>query len=165
MKARRLFYERSVPMLSLWLASIATAILVTAPPAFAGLGEDVSSVQADQLHMQGTLRTTRAEAYTVHEIHAATGTVIREFVSSSGKVFAVAWQGPWLPDMHQLLASYFDQYQKGAQTQIAARPGRRPLMIEQPGLIVESGGHPRAFAGRAYVPDMLPQGVSAEVIR
>lgn len=166
MNARRLFHSRGNPQnVALWAAIVTTAIFISALPAFAGLGEDVSSVQADQLHMQGTLRTTQSAAYTVHEIQAATGTVVREFVSSSGKVFGVAWQGPWLPDMRQLLASYFDQYQKGAQAQVAARPGRRPLMIEQPGLVVESGGHMRAFAGRAYVPDMLPQGVSAEVIR
>jgi hypothetical protein len=43
--------------------------------------------------------------------------------------------------------------------------GRRPLVIEQPGLVVQIGGHPRAFAGRAYVPEMLPTGVRTEDVQ
>jgi Protein of unknown function (DUF2844) len=145
--------------------AIMMMIMMTDPPAFAGLGQDVSSVPADQVQLKGTLRSTQTPAYTVHEIRAATGTVVREFVSPSGKVFGVAWQGPWPPNMRQILATYFEQYQQAAQAQMNSRPGRRPLMLEQPGLVVQSGGHMRSFAGRAYVPDMLPPEVSAEVIR
>ena len=147
------------------LLAITMMMMMTAPPAFAGLGQDVSSVPADQVQMKGTLRSTQTQAYTVHEIRAATGTVVREFVSPSGKVFAVAWQGPWPPNMRQILATYFEQYQRAAQAQMNSRPGRRPLLLEQPGLVVQSGGHMRSFAGRAYVPDMLPSEVSAEAIR
>jgi hypothetical protein len=147
-------------------SAVLAAVLMMALPAFAGLGEDVNSVQADQAHMQGTLRTTQAQAYTVQEIQAPTGVVVREYVSpTTGKVFAVAWQGPWPPDMRQLMSNYFAQYQQAAQTQAAARAGRHPLVIQQPGLVVQAGGHMRSFAGRAYVPEMLPQGVSAEAIR
>jgi hypothetical protein len=146
-----------------WVAILSAAVLMIDSPALAGLGEDVSSVQADQAQMLGSLRSTQTQAYAVHEIHGATGTTVREYVSG-GKVFAVAWQGPWPPDMRQILASYFDQY-RAAQTQVSSRAGRRPLMIEQPGLVVQSGGHMRSFAGRAYVPEMLPPGVSAEAIQ
>jgi Protein of unknown function (DUF2844) len=147
------------------LLAMTMMIMMTAAPAFAGLGQDVSSVPADQVQMKGTLRSTQTQAYTVHEIRAATGTVVREFVSPSGKVFGVAWQGPWPPNMRQILATYFEQYQRAAQAQVNSRPGRRPLLLEQPGLVVQSGGHMRSFAGRAYVPDMLPSEVSAEAIR
>ena len=146
-------------------ALLAGMVLMITLPAFAGLGEDVSSVQADQAHVQGTLRTTQTSSYTIHEIKAPTGTVVREYVSTSGKVFAVAWQGPWPPDMRQILASYFGQYQQAAQAQTNSRTGRKPLVIEQPGLVLQSGGHMRSFAGRAYIPEMLPQGISAEAIR
>jgi hypothetical protein len=140
-------------------------ILVAALPVWGALGGDVSSVQTDQLHMQGTRQMTAKQSYTVYELRAATGTVVREYASPTGTVFAVAWQGPWLPDMRQLLGSYFEQYAQAAKTQSGARMGRRPLMIEQPGLVVESGGHPRAFVGKAYVPEMLPQGVRAEELQ
>jgi hypothetical protein len=149
-----------------WTAILLATMPIIALPAFAGLGEDVSSVQADQAHVQGSLRTTQTEAYTVHEIQAPTGTVVREYVSpTSGKVFAVAWQGPWPPDMRQILANYFAQFQQAAQAQVNSHAGRRPLVIEQSGFVMRSGGHMRSFAGHAYIPAMLPQGVSAEAIR
>jgi hypothetical protein len=137
----------------------AIILILTALPAFAALGEDAGSVQADQARMQASLRTTQAQA--------PTGIIIREYISpATGKVFAVAWQGPWPPNMQQILASYFDQFQQAAQAQAGtARAIRRPLMISLPGLVVQSGGHMRSFSGRAYVPDMLPQGVTAEAIR
>jgi len=143
-------------------AGTALVLLVAALPVWASLGGDASSVQTDQVHMQGTRQTTTTQSYTVSEIRAATGTVVREYASSTGTVFDIAWHGPWPPDMHQLLGSYFEQYVQAAKAQSAARMGRRPLMIEQPGLVVQSGGHPRAFSGKAYVPEMLPQGVRAE---
>lgn len=155
-------YRAFLPAATVVLAMV---FLATASPAFAALGGDISSVRADQAHMQGSLRTTQAEAYTVHEIQAVTGTVVREYVSPSGKVFAVAWQGPWRPDMRQLLATYFEPYQQALQAQSNSRAGRRPLLIQQPGLVVQSSGHMRSFAGRAYIPQMLPQGVSIEDIR
>ena len=166
MNERRIFQCHSGPAkLGLRAAILSAVMLMIALPAFAGLGEDVSSVQADQAHMQGSLRTTQTQAYTLHEIQAPTGIVVREYVSTSGKVFAVAWQGPRPPDMRQILANYFGQYQQAAQVQVNSRAGRRPLAIQQPGLVVQSGGHMRSFTGRAYIPEMLPQGVSAEAIR
>jgi hypothetical protein len=156
-------------MIAVSAAMVAAVILATAFPAWAALGGDVASVQSDQMHMQGSIRTTASASYMVHEIQGSGGTVVREYVSSTGatagKVFAVAWQGPWPPDMRQLLGNYFDPYVQAAKAQNAARVGHRPLMIEQPGFVVEMRGHPRSFFGRAYLPDQLPSGVSAEAIR
>ena len=141
------------------------AVLMAVPGhLFAALGGDAVSVQADQAHLQASLRSIPAEAYTVHELHAPTGVVVREYVSS-GKVFGVAWEGPWPPDMHQLLGGYFDQYVQAMQSAGGGRTGRRPIQIELPGLVVHLAGHPRSFTGQAYVPGMLPPGVAAGKIR
>lgn len=148
-----------------WAVVSAAALLIFARPAFAGLGENASSVLADQAHLQGTLRTKLAQSYWVQEIQSASGITVREYVSASGKVFAVAWQGPWFPDLQQLLASYFTQFQQAAQAQANSQRGRRPLFIQLPGLVVQSGGHVRAFSGRAYLPDQLPHGVTAADIQ
>jgi hypothetical protein len=155
--------EKLCPSAVVRFAAILTLLTATLP-AFAALGEAASSVQVDQAHMQGVLRVTQTQAYTVHAIQAATGTVVREYVSSSGKVFAVAWQGPWPPDMRQILAGFFEPYQQAVRAQTHFR-GRQPLRIEQPGFVVHSGGHMRSFAGHAYIPEMLPQGVTPEEIR
>src|ERR1700722_14549310 len=140
-------------------------VVGTSFPDWAALGGDIVSVQADQVQMQGTRRMTTAAGYTVHQIQGASGTVVREYVSSEGKVFAVAWQGPYLPDMRQLLGSSFEQYAQAAKAQRSTRMRRGPRLIEEPGLSVEMSGHPRSFSGRAYIPGMLPQGVLAEDIR
>jgi hypothetical protein len=39
------------------------------------------------------------------------------------------------------------------------------LNIQEPGLVVQSSGHARGFFGRAYVPGMLPPGVTPDQIR
>ena len=53
------------------------------------------------------MRVTSSDTYTVHEMRASTGTTVREYVSASGKVFGVAWEGPTLPDLRQVLGVYF----------------------------------------------------------
>ena len=144
---------------------VAIALLVLPASVSATLGRDASSVDADRVRMQGALiRIARDDAYTVHEMQSSSGTAVREYVSSTGTVFAVAWQGPWLPDLRQLLGPYFDDYQQALQAP-GKRKARGPLTIELPDLTVQITGHPRAFAGRAFVPRLVPLRVQAEAIR
>jgi hypothetical protein len=89
---------------------------------------------------------------------------VREYLSSSGQVFAIAWHGPWQPDLQQLLGSYFQPYQQAAKA-AKQRPGRAPVSIHQATLVVEQSGHMRDFIGRAYLSDQLPSGVTEASIR
>jgi len=134
-------------------------------PAMAALGGDLNSVQDDTAHMKATVKIQQKQAYAIHEIADKNRTVVREYVSPDGRVFGVAWQGLFMPDLSQLFGSYLQQYSAAAAEQHAKTPGRHPLMIHQPGLVVESSGRIRAYYGRAYVPDLLPQGVAAEEVR
>ena len=147
----------------IWLWFGAICISVAAAPAFAALGGDASSVQADQAHINASMRVSQSNGYAVHELHSPTGSVVREFMSPSGKVFAIAWQASSLPDLRQLLGPYFDEFQKAAA--VSHRPGRAPLIIQHSGLVVQLGGHMRNFTGRAYLPDQLPSGARTEDIR
>jgi hypothetical protein len=133
-------------------------------PAVAALGGDVSSIQDDQAHMKAALRIQTGQTFTVHELHQESGTVVKEFISPTGKVFAVAWHGPFIPELRQLLGTYFEQFSQAARTR-ARRVGRAPLYIQQNGLVVQSSGHMRAFSGRAYLTDQMPEGVTADAIR
>lgn len=144
---------------------VAFAALSSPFSASASLGGDVASVETDQVKMQATLETTNKDLYSIHEIHVPNNVVVREFVSQSGSVFAVTWQGAARPDLRQLLGSYFDSFAKASQAKKAQRVGRGPLVIEQAGLVVEMGGHARSFSGRAYDPRMVPAGVPATEIR
>jgi hypothetical protein len=147
-------------------ASMTLVMLGLSVPASASLGGDLSSVQTDQARMRGAvIQIVNGNAYTVHEMRAASGTTVREFVSPAGTVFAVAWQGPSIPDLRQVLGMYFAPYAQAAQAAQRKRAGHGPLKIEQPGLVVEQSGHPRAFAGRAYVPQFMPAGLGPDVIR
>jgi hypothetical protein len=134
-------------------------------PAFAALGGDVSSVHADQANMKASIKTTAGQAYTLHEIKTPMGTAVREFVSTDGRVFGVAWRGPSMPPMQQILGTYFQQFSAGVQAHHVSHIRRGPLSIQEPGLVVQSSGHPRGYFGRAYVPEMLPQGVTPDQIR
>jgi hypothetical protein len=134
-------------------------------PALAALGGDVASVHEDKTQMKGTLKTTQAEAYSVHEISAPGSVVVKEYVTPAGKVFAVTWHGQFIPNMQQLLGTYFDQYSLAAKTQRESQYGHRPLNIQQPGLVFQNGGHMRAYQGRAYVPEMVPQGVNVDALQ
>lgn len=131
-------------------------------PAWAALGGTVGTVQADQQHMKGTLRVSAQAGYTLHEIQDASGTSVREFVSPSGTVFAVAWDGPLTPDLHQLLGTYFNRLQQAAQVK---RARRAPLVIHDEDLVIEAGGHMRSFRGRAYLPQLAPAGVDLQSIK
>ena len=146
---------RAVPVMTMAIA------VGVASSAFATLGGDVATVAADQAHIDGKLAVSRAPKYTVHEIAAPSGAVVREFVSPAGTVFGVAWTGPTMPDLRQVLGPYFDRYVEAA----AQRHVRGPVLIELPGLVVQSGGHMRAFSGKAYVPEAVPQGVAIDEIR
>jgi len=134
-------------------------------PALAALGGDVDSVHEDQARMKGTLKTTQARAYAVHEIKDSTGTVVNEYVSPEGKVFAITWHGPFVPNMQQLLGSYYQRFADAAASQRQAHTRHRAVNIQQPDLVVQNGGHMRSYFGTAYVPTLLPQGVTADEIQ
>lgn len=135
------------------LAAGALSLLITMP-ALAALGGDLSSVEHDRQQMRGGLQvTTTASGYTVHEIKTPGNTMVREYISAAGRVFAVTWHGPLLPDLRQTLGSYFTQYQQAAA---APHSGHRHLRIQEPDLVVHSRGHMRAFSGEAWVPSLLP---------
>ncbi len=141
-------------------------VLVFSFPAFAALGDTSNSVQADQVQMKANLVFIEADAYTIHEMTAPTGTVVREYVSRrDGRVFAITWRGPFIPDLKQLLGTYFPQYSQAANEQRESHVGRHPLNIQEPGLVVQTAGHMRAFSGRAYDPRLIPAGISENDIR
>lgn len=134
---------------------------------FAVLGGTVASVESDQQQMKATRAVQSKEKYSVHEITTPYGTVVREYVSPDGKVFGVAWRGPFLPNFQQLLGDYYPVFAQGARDAKATQRRSRnaPLAVEQPGLVMHSGGHTRAYVGQAYDPGMMPQGVDAQEIR
>lgn len=104
--------------------------------------------------------------WTVNTTTDDNGTVIREYLDSSGTVFAVSWSGPRVASLDTLLGSYFPAWQKGLAAAHAARGGGHgPVALYDSGLVVESGGHMGALTGRAWLPKALPHGFTTDQIQ
>jgi hypothetical protein len=149
-------------MMKLSCALLGTlAVVCTSAPALAGLGGDATSVEADRASMKAALRVTPYVDYEIHEIQTPAGAVIHEYVSAQGKVFAVSWRGPGLPDLGQLLGSYATQL---AHAQPGTHYNHHHLRLETPEVVMESDAHPRSHSGRAWAPALLPQSLSPKDI-
>jgi len=138
-------------------------LMLGAPALIGALGEPESSVNADRQFLRGQVRAEVHQGYRLHQITDANGAVVREYVSPAGKVFGVSWQGPYMPNMQQLLGSYFRYLQEYAQAQTGRHGG--PLIIHKDNFVFTSGGHMRSYRGRAYVPSLLPTTLSPEVVQ
>jgi hypothetical protein len=139
-------------------------ILASAGGVRASLGGPADSVDSDiKVFSAQRGAATAQNGYTVQEIRYG-GTAVREYVSPSGIVFAVAWNGIRHPDLTALLGSYAGQYQKALQNS-PRRPGVRHLSVKADGVVVEKWGHVRNLQGRAYAPDLIPPGVTVDEIK
>ena len=132
-------------------------------PAFAALGGDAASVDADVVKMKAQARATAVSGYTVSQMTLPTGTVINEYVSADGKVFAVTWKGPGVPDLQQTLGTYFAAFQ--AAGAVPHGGNHHQLTVRQSDLVLQTGGHMRAWYGKAYVPSLLPPNFSTDDIK
>lgn len=144
------------------LAAIVPILLVLSGPAVATLGGDETSIAADQAQMKATRRSVSSQKYTTHEMQLASGTLVREYLSAQGQIFAVTWKGPLKPDLQQILGDHFADYVTAGSR---SHTRRGPVLVQQPGLVIQSEGHMRAFSGRAYIPQMFPSGVTVDEIQ
>ena len=141
--------------------ALAAASTLAAPQAQAALGQHVESITNDATHLTAVAHASIVQgAYTVHTISLPSGTLVREYAGADGIVFGVAWEGPTLPDLKTTLGAAFDRFATANATR-----GGSPLAVSADDLVVYSGGHLRAFSGRAYLPHALPAGVDAGVVR
>ena len=141
------------------------ADLGTAQEVQATLGESTDSVASDRKAFSAVQRaTTSHNGYTVQEF-ASDATTIREYVSPSGIIFGIAWNGLTYPDLAPLLGSYASEYGE-ALRQTPRKPGiRRHSVVRTDRVVVEKWGHMRNSQGRAYAPALIPPGVSIDEIR
>lgn len=156
---------KSLPVFLTAVLTLGAASLLdlSARPAYAGLGTTTASIEADRASMKGQLRARSEAGYSVQEITAGSGTVVREYVSPSGVVFAVSWYGPSMPNLQQTFGSYFTQFQAAVQEQRTQQPylrGHNHLEIHTPSLVVHAFGHMRQYFGVAYVPSLMPANLS-----
>jgi len=133
----------------------------------AALGELTNSIEKDRRALsaeKGVVKTVNE--YTIYEI-ASASTTVREYVSPSGVIFGIAWNGLTHPDLTKLLGSYTAEYERALQQrhQLPGSSSRRHFQISTESIVVEKWGHMRNLQGRAYVPSLIPAGVSADDIK
>jgi hypothetical protein len=131
-------------------------------PAWAALGENVSSVESDAQALGGQHVVVPKTGFDLHQITLKDGSVVNEFVSPAGTVFGISWQGHSIPNLHQVLGTYIVNLQQGQRTAIVPR---RAITIQGDNFVFSSAGHMRSFRGRAYVPGLIPANLTAEVVR
>ena len=107
--------------------------------------------------------TPAGSHYVTRETTLATGTIVREYVADNGVVFALTWEGPFLPDLKALLGKYFDTLV--AESAKMPRAGRSHLSVSDPEVVIHSSGHMRAFEGSAWIPTLFPVGFSDNDLR
>jgi hypothetical protein len=149
-----------------FFASLAFSVAVFPGVASATLGEPEDSVQTDGAKFNGSIKVTEQPNYRLHEIKLPSGSSLREFVGADGKVFAVAWSGPTVPNLRQVFGQYFDEYASAAQSAAqTTRSDHTHSQVHTSDLVVQSSGHMRALSGRAYLFQAIPSGVSLGDIR
>jgi hypothetical protein len=140
------------------------AVLAAAQQVRATLGESVVSIQSDRKALSAVQRGTAIQnGFTVQEMKSGS-TTVREYISPSGVVFGVAWNGLMRPDLTQLLGAYSNEYHE-ALRRIPHNRGRSHLDVKTNRVVVQQWGHMRNLRGRAYVPSLIPSGVSVDEIR
>ena len=140
-----------------WVTGALLVGAVWANVASATLGEPESSVAAETQLNRASIKRIDLGVYRIQEMQTPWGTRLREYSGPDGKIFAVTWKGPVIPNLRQELGSHFDEFSAGA---VAAKGTRKHLEVRQSDLVVESAGHMRAYHGRAYLPQAVPSGVS-----
>jgi hypothetical protein len=140
------------------------AVLVSGQGADAALGGNAESINADRSVLRAGHHTATSHGgYTVEEI-VADATTVREYVTPSGVVFGLAWNGYTHPDLTQLLGTYWGEYST-ARRQAVRKTGSRRQQLATGRMIVETWGHMRNLQGRAYLPSLIPTGVSSDDIK
>ena len=132
-------------------------------PCFAELGTDKTEpIKADLKFKHLQLRNNEG-AYFVQEITLESGTMVKEYLNASGKVFGVSWQGPFKPDLrlflgdHALTRLHFENTGKVLDHHHAN--------VNSRDLVIISKGMGRSFAGKAFVPQIAPENVGIDQIQ
>jgi Protein of unknown function (DUF2844) len=146
------------PRRPLLLRAVCVAVaLGTCPTVWAALGGTAASVARDAALLSGTDAVTPSANYDLHQITAATGTMVREYVSRQGTVFAVSWDGRSSPDIAQLLGPSYAAYRAAAH---AHRTGHHLVVVNTPDLVASVLVVQHRTIGHVHVPAMLPAGVT-----
>jgi hypothetical protein len=100
----------------------------------------------------------------VSESTLESGTTVKEFMDAQGMVFAVQWVGPVMPELDDLLGTYFKIFQLHTKQMRSQGQFRTAVNIARSDVVVRSNGRMRNYFGSAYVPTLVPTQVNIDDI-
>ncbi|MGX7003683.1 DUF2844 domain-containing protein [Caballeronia sp. KNU42] len=146
-------------------ATAAALVIAASGPTHAQLGATVAinptgtsnpaDANAPALHQAANSAARWEESTDANQIR------VRQYVSSSGQVYAVSWDGPAMPDVALLLGTSFDRFRQEASSAQPNASGLHSSRVNCSDLMVETAVRLRDFSGRAWLPSALPAGVTA----
>ncbi len=151
-------------MIHLRLVGVAMAALLatslSGAPAAATLGRGADSVATDGRALGATPRAaTRRARFTVHELRRE-GLTVREYANDAGVIFALAWRGVNHPDLAPLLGDYLGDYDAARARSATARGHDRYRVVTGARVVVVKSGQLPSVTGQAFIPTLLPEGVT-----
>ena len=118
----------------------------------AELGSNIASVMAEKTEFNSQLTTSNQYGVTVYIQTLSSGTVIQEYASADGVIFALSWSGRELPNLQVILGNYFKDYLTGI------KQSRGAFSINTESIAIQSAGMMGAFQGFAFLPKQAPVG-------
>jgi hypothetical protein len=125
----------------------------------ATLGGDMASVAANEQTLRAVRTISVLSVGERHDLALPSGVVIREYLASGGAVYAVTWSGPRVPNLQELLGPHFADLAKRAP-----QGGHNRMSLTGDDFEVRSAGHRHYFAGRAWIPSLVPTGVNLDTV-
>ncbi len=120
----------------------------------AELGGNLASINQEQKTFGSSLSSAPQTGYTIYTQTINPGLVIKEYLTTNGNVFAVAWKGPNLPNFQVVLGAYYANYLTALQN------NPRAIFFQDDNIVIESGGMMGGYVGRAYLPKQFPAGIT-----
>jgi len=144
------------------LRAATAVLLVTAGGSVhAQLGSTLGNAAGASDALSAVIHQANNSALRWQETTDANQIRVRQYMSPTGVVYAVSWDGPAMPDVSALLGTRFDRYRQGASAALENANGLRSSHVDGSDFVVETSVRLRDFSGRAWLPDALPAGVSA----
>jgi hypothetical protein len=128
--------------------------------AHATLGGDSASVEANRQALGGELRVEKLPYGERYTMLLPMGIVIRQYLSPSGAVYAVTWNGPRMPNLSELFGKYAEQYSHRDRP----KGERHHMAFGGNDFMMRASGHMRTFSGRAWVPSLVPPGIDLDSV-
>jgi hypothetical protein len=130
--------------------------LAFTPQAHATLAGDAASITANAHTLSATHQVQKLAEGERHELVLASGVIVHQYLSPGGTVYAITWQGRRPPDLRELLGPGFSQLSHRAPG------GHHRMDFTGVDLKVQSMGHRHSSSGRAWVPSLVPAGVTVD---